>query len=362
MLATEFAHAHEKVRCRPLKNVCPIIGLSVILIFSLTLLAQLKSNIQIPEWAQIFWKENSLSSYTIEHMRAQEPNLILQAYANSQKKKVRMPGLKRQVETKWVALYPSSQDTINKELIEGGYILNEKECIVDEDIAQALFGSYKIVGEEIWLEGNPFIIAGVVKGEEQAIYYEGPEDQLYSTLIVDFKEALNTKQQIESFLMAYNLPSPVAVVYTDEWRFITDIFINLPMVILIGIVLIGTMRGIRQEEDLKSIKGLMIQLILIGLAIGFCIYLFKEDIPQSLIPSKWSDPTFYTLLWGRFKNDLLTLPTLGENVGVKVLLDSYLRLVGTNILNLIICLEIGRYLYRRTNKVRVIEDLNNQRN
>ena len=339
------------IKAGTLKWICQTLGFSVLFMLNLIILFELRSNIQLPGRAQIFWEEDFLSYHSLERIQNKDQNLVLQAYSNSEKKQVIMPELTREIEAQWVRVYPSSQDTINQMLMKGSYILEKKECVVDTGIAQELFASYNVVGEEIWLEENVYTIAGVVEGNKEAIYYERGEGQLFSTLIIDFKESLNAKQQVESFLMAYSLPSPTAVLYTDEWEFLINFLIRLPIVVLVGISLVGILGVMRGEEHLKSILGLLTQLVLIGLTVGFCFYLLRGDMPQSLIPSKWSEPKFYTSLVERLKNDLVSLPTLGENIGAQVLLGHCLKLVGYNILNFVLCVGMGCYLCRRIKSV-----------
>ncbi|MGN0152942.1 MAG: ABC transporter permease [Lachnospiraceae bacterium] len=59
-------------------------------------------------------------------------------------------------------------------LLAGGYIsdedLNNDRIVVDENFAWAMFGSNDIAGMQVWIDNTVYVIAGVVKVEEDSLY------------------------------------------------------------------------------------------------------------------------------------------------------------------------------------------------
>ena len=59
-------------------------------------------------------------------------------------------------------------------LLSGGYIsgedLNHDRVVLDENLAWAMFGSNDIVGMQIWMNNNVYVVAGVVAVDEDELY------------------------------------------------------------------------------------------------------------------------------------------------------------------------------------------------
>lgn len=72
-------------------------------------------------------------------------------------------------------------------LLSGGYIsgedLNHDRVILDENLAWAMFGSNDIVGMQLWMGDNVYVVAGVVAVDEDSLYKTayGTGNRMYMT-------------------------------------------------------------------------------------------------------------------------------------------------------------------------------------
>ena len=98
------------------------------------------------------------------------------------------------------------------QLLSGSYIsgedVNNDRIVVDENFAWAMFGSNDIVGMQVWMGDNVYVVAGVVKVEEDELYQTA-----YGTSNRVYMSYDQLKKQVEDLtITCYEavMPNPIS--------------------------------------------------------------------------------------------------------------------------------------------------------
>lgn len=97
-------------------------------------------------------------------------------------------------------------------LLSGGYIseedMNHDRILVDEGLAWALFGSNDIVGMQVWLGENIYVIAGVVANEEEKLnkMAYGTGNRIY----MSYDELKKKQENLKVTCYEAVLPNPIS--------------------------------------------------------------------------------------------------------------------------------------------------------
>ena len=97
-------------------------------------------------------------------------------------------------------------------LLSGGYIseedINDDRIVVDENFAWAMFGSNDIEGMQVWLGDYTYVIAGVVKVDENELYRTayGSENRIY----MSYNQLKKNEESLKITCYEAVLPNPIS--------------------------------------------------------------------------------------------------------------------------------------------------------
>ena len=178
----------------------------------------------------------------------------------------------------------------NSYLIAEGPILFEddiKGCLIDEETAYKLFGSYDVIGNTIIYDNREFIIRGIHRTMEDTIIMQAEidsKDKIQGLLIDISNDGIEKVKHISERygIKEYGVNSAV---YYNLGKMCTSL---LPLIILLIIICSALKKGI-EIKDRPVLFIFSIIMIVVWITIFFSITKYKISIPVDILPSKWSD-------------------------------------------------------------------------
>lgn len=164
-------------------------------------------------------------------------------------------------------------------------------CYLDAETARELFGSTEVIGSEISCAGRQFTIRGILEGEKSLLAIRPEEGETTDRIALgkDGKEQI-TGAEVDAFLLRYGISG--TAVHALFFRDILQIFLLLFPVGL-SISLFGDLRGWSPEGIRWAVLILM-----------FWMLLRQIEIPERMIPDKWSDLQFWRDQWESARDNI----------------------------------------------------------
>ena len=178
----------------------------------------------------------------------------------------------------------------NSYLIAEGPILFEddiKGCLIDEETAYKLFGSYDVIGNTIIYDNREFIIRGIHRAMEDTIIMQAEsdsKDKIQGLLIDISNDGIEKVKHISERygMKEYGVNSAV---YYNLGKMCTSL---LPLIILL-IIVCSALKKALEIKDRPILFILSIIMIILWITAFFFITKYKISIPVDILPNKWSD-------------------------------------------------------------------------
>ncbi len=173
-------------------------------------------------------------------------------------------------------------------LFEGFAKLQEQDiegCYLDAGTARELFGSAEVIGNEIVCQGRRLIIRGILR-EKEAILAVRPRQQ-ESTDHIAWQGA--TASEAESFLLRYGITGS-AVTGAFLKNILQLLLLCFP--ISLAVCLFRSLKGSLAE----GFRWIL-------LFLSFFLILQWVEIPETMIPDKWSNFQFWKNWWEASKDN-----------------------------------------------------------
>lgn len=207
------------------------------------------------------------------------------------------------------------------QLHTGGYPgeLDETRCAVSTALSWALWGSLDTVGQTLTVGGKTYTVSGVFQQTDFQLIQKGNEDTLWTAMDLSSQTSL-TREDVMQFLSGTGFPPEKNLVDGGGIYGIVKLAIYLPLVIA-GILALCIFFLPGQKTPYRPVKIWLFWgfLLLLGCALPFLLNL----VPAWLIPTKWSDFSFWNALGEKmqtyFTQWLQLVPT-ARDVQVKRLL------------------------------------------
>lgn len=209
-------------------------------------------------------------------------------------------------------------------LIEGIYPgeLDDAGIAVSAGLAQALWGSSDVIGQQIWQAGKQYTVRGVFEGKQPlalvASFYKEPDGGWKNIeLLPPLKE--NATEYANKFATKSGLGTPDYIVNGKAVASIVSAVAYLPLIVA-GVFLLSVLYK-KMARLYKWEKSIIVwgAFLLAALALPFLL----AKLPAWLIPPKWSDFSF----WGKTFVDIggkvvewLSLPPSQKDVLAKLMI------------------------------------------
>lgn len=164
-------------------------------------------------------------------------------------------------------------------------------CYLDAETARELFGSTEVIGSEISCEGRQFTIRGILEGEKGLLAIRPGERETTDRIALgkDGKDQI-TGAEVDGFLLRYGISG--TAVHVLFLRDILQIFLLLFPVGLC-ICLFGSLKGWSPEGIRWAVLILMSWMLL-----------RQIEIPERMIPDRWSDLRFWREQWESARDNI----------------------------------------------------------
>ena len=171
-------------------------------------------------------------------------------------------------------------------------------CALDKNTAFKLFSSVDVVGSNVNYDGNDWMIVGILDIDEPVLIAPGTAETVYNHFAVDHRETLET---LVSALSGEANPFSLSGVETARLLWI---LCGFPWVI---IILTGIRKMRKRSEIWKVISNVSFCTALLGMVIALMIC-----IPIRLLPTRWSDLSFYGEQIRAFRARPRSVPTIRD--------------------------------------------------
>ena len=175
-------------------------------------------------------------------------------------------------------------------------------CVISEPLARRLWGSADIVGMTVEVDGETRYIRGVFKGKsELALISFSDEDVTRSWTAVELSGGPPdaARSDAESYASASGLGKPGTVIAGGH-AYLAGLLAMLPLLIpaVYGMAMIAGAIKKRYPGSYRNIR-------FFGFIIIACMVpLLIRALPASLVPTRWSDFSFWASLLQRITGDL----------------------------------------------------------
>lgn len=220
----------------------------------------------------------------------------------------------QQVSAKILVYLGEGYRVYHSEFLSGGYpIENDTDgCAISDALAFVLYGSTDVVGQVLKYETTPhdnnqninvdfdnknyeenqYVVRGVFKEDTNLALFAGKTDGRYKAVELDGDMEGNPEQTSNNFIVNSGLEEPDQIVYGSSIVSILRILVTLPFILMCMWVLIYFIKLVQNKKYIS--KELL--LFLIFLLIGVMLPTLLEGLPQWLLPTKWSDFSFWQSL------------------------------------------------------------------
>jgi len=210
-------------------------------------------------------------------------------------------------------------------------------CAVSSALAWELWGSMDVVGKTVEVDGEARTVQGVFEEEELlALLSFRDEDRGQSFTAVELSGGPSSpaRNDVENFAIAAGLGRPDGVLMGTP-TFLAAVLAALPLLML---AFYGLCLCIGQLRKRSGFKWLLLFIALIGFAVLLPALL--EALPDRMIPTHWSDFSFWGTLAGQTGDNLreyLTLTPQLRDVEYMILL---FRQIGIAFLSVVFALTV----------------------
>jgi hypothetical protein len=175
-------------------------------------------------------------------------------------------------------------------------------CAVSSGLAWVLWGSADVLGKTVEVDGEARIIRGVFEGENPLAllaYADEDKTQSYSAVELSGGPSSPARDDVESFAVSSGLGQPDYILMGTP-SFLASVIAVLPVLVLAfyGAALL-TGRIKKRSRTLWRI-GMLCLLLCIAISLSA----FLDALPDWLIPTRWSDFSFWSALMEQIGNDL----------------------------------------------------------
>ena len=165
-----------------------------------------------------------------------------------------------------------------------------KECSISSPLAETLFGNNQVVGLYLTADQQTFRITGVFSAGEAILLYPTTEE-LYCAELQGV--SLDTpKADVLIWCAAAGLPAPQTIVYGPQRIWFARCFSIIPL-LLVGMAGLVTLLRCTTSWPTLIHNGIWFALVL---ALALMLPTLLSCLPGWLIPSRWSDFSFWQVL------------------------------------------------------------------
>lgn len=288
-----------------------------------------------PNLAEIRYPSPQLSVTQLESIRYQESKntsrlpLEISAWTQTQNKAIEQNGKIQQVH---ILEFDGNAQTLFYGALQDGQWLSSSDisgCMISSDTAYQLFGNVQVVGLSIQIDKQKYIIRGVLDRITNTVLLGNTDkkEKVFTNLTLSGDTSLHMEETANSFRIGYGLPSNGIVIVGSYYADLSYLIGCTAGLLLSILLFLRVFQGLWQNRaDTKVWAIWMVVLVAVTILLAWANH-FTLSIPQSFIPSRWSDFEFWTntfqtftqkghtlLMMEKLKPDEIIWSLLGEQL------------------------------------------------
>lgn len=250
--------------------------------------------------------------------RRQEADMYLTAWRQDYNINIEDPGLGVCIESDVIYMWGDGRGVLS--------IYKDAGCTMSVDKAYELWGSRDVLGKTVYIDGTPYKVAEITDIMDGIIavrkddYEKGMK---FVSLDMDPKSnEVESDVNIEKFMLQYSHDADSSINYSDL-LFLAGNFMILPAFTVSALMsgrILAELYGVKKHKKVFNVISHYVFFLVLWICICFFAGSFAFEIPGRLIPTRWSDFDFWSLVIEGFKDDLN-----GFRLMPMYALDSYFR-------------------------------------
>lgn len=225
---------------------------------------------------------------------------------------------------------------------------DEDGCLISEDAASELFGGTDVVGQEVALGEQRYVIRAVVSDLKDSIIIYGTADTQFTRVRVSLPKRKSASQVKEALSSRYGI-SGTLLEYSIFYELASGMVWLLPLILVISF-LVWLRKNAKAANDGKEKAlwwGITIAVIIL---VGF-LGSRMIRLPREMVPSRWSDFSFWTRLFSDKKEALGFLLNTKKSIFDEHYMGVFIKIMLSSLLSAALYfLAIICYTMRRTNR------------
>ena len=220
-------------------------------------------------------------------------------------------------------------------VLPGTEILSWKEngCCLDKKTADALFGTEEAAGQTVWMGEKEYTVCGTFESFRKLVLCRARREDgaVLTAISCRVPKEDGAASRVQEFMMRQNLAGEVT-----DLTFLAYLSRNLMLLlpVCLGIRLLQMIsRAISGAEETQTngkrdTFALPLRCLRLILIVGICVFLWENiRIPSDMIPSRWSDFSFWGTWWETQKENLLRVFFMAQGETQVMFLWNFCRFV-----------------------------------
>ena len=199
-------------------------------------------------------------------------------------------------------------------------------CALSCGLAFRLFGGSGIIGEHVVLDGEEYAVSGVFEDDGKTMLLYGGQGQEYAAIELSGLTVADPRGQVQRLLQGAGISFSGSVLPGQSLNLLARRGCYLSLLAAVLFMLIQLLAAFRRRFGGGTLLWLLLGL---GASLALCLPGILSLLPRWLIPSSWSDFSYWHSVFSMAKRALsgmLTLPVMPRYAELKELLARYAAL------------------------------------
>ncbi len=198
----------------------------------------------------------------------------------------------------------------NPGLMDAASLAWQEGCLVDKETAENLFGTASVGSQILWHSNRPYPVLGIVDSPRPTmVLMAGPEDtldRLVLSLPPEKGDAVGSK-----CMLRWGIQGTILDFFL-LWSLVNNLLLLFPVMLMVRLCayLAKDWRTITVDGILYGGQWCLLGKLTLAvvIAVGILLLLFsKIIIPKDMIPSQWSDFSFWERWWESEKENAVQI-------------------------------------------------------
>ncbi len=227
-------------------------------------------------------------------------------------------------------------------------------CLIDRHTAYELFHTVDAVGNLLTYQGRQYCVRGILRSSEPVCLVEQYEDgTVYSNLELRFTEEDNGGPLSGDFIRQYDLADRYTVIDGSLLAKLLELSYRLPAWLLGFCLLYELLRVLWKRRTLPGqVLALLLLLVTLWPLLSWLME-FEFYIPRPLIPTKWSDFSFWSrkvAALSEWRKEISNLAPSEKDILLQQYTASCIFCIGLAMLGMTVFIAHGKIFFAGTGR------------